>query len=130
MKDPYKSLCMILLISLIGGAVLWQTRTAWAGGVVGDGTPESCTSNAVEAALAGGGAITFNCGPDSITIAANTMVIANGIDVTLEGADLITLDGESARQLFVVNAGASLTLNHITLARGNWFGNGGAIANA
>src|SRR5690242_7898075 len=32
--------------------------------VIGDGTPESCTSDAVVAAVAGGGVITFDCGPD------------------------------------------------------------------
>src|SRR5690349_20359757 len=32
--------------------------------VIGDGTPASCTSDAVVAAVAGGGVITFDCGPD------------------------------------------------------------------
>ena len=36
--------------------------------VVGTGTPESCTSEAVVAAVAEGGVITFDCGPDPVTI--------------------------------------------------------------
>src|SRR4051812_40135016 len=36
--------------------------------VVGRGTPASCTSAAVVRAVAQGGVITFDCGPDPVTI--------------------------------------------------------------
>src|SRR5690349_10423695 len=36
--------------------------------VVGDGTAASCTGEAVIAAVAAGGVITFDCGPDPVTI--------------------------------------------------------------
>ena len=36
--------------------------------VVGTGTAASCTSDAVVAAVAKGGVITFSCGPDPVTI--------------------------------------------------------------
>src|SRR5690606_25115445 len=36
--------------------------------VVGTGTPASCTSEAFVAAVADGGVITFDCGPDPVTI--------------------------------------------------------------
>ncbi len=36
--------------------------------VIGDGTPESCTSAAVVDAVAQGGVITFDCGDDPLTI--------------------------------------------------------------
>ncbi len=36
--------------------------------VVGTGTPESCTEPALDAALAGGHWVTFDCGPDPVTI--------------------------------------------------------------
>jgi len=36
--------------------------------VIGDGTPASCTSQAVVAAVAAGGVITFSCGPRPVTI--------------------------------------------------------------
>src|SRR5690606_40727880 len=35
--------------------------------VVGDGTPESCTADAFIDAVARGGIITFDCGPDPVT---------------------------------------------------------------
>src|SRR6185503_18495996 len=36
--------------------------------VIGNGTPASCTAEAVTAAVAAGGIVTFSCGPDPITI--------------------------------------------------------------
>jgi len=36
--------------------------------VVGDGTPASCTAAALQAAVTTAGVITFNCGPDPVTI--------------------------------------------------------------
>lgn len=36
--------------------------------VIGNGTPASCTSAAVVDAIAQGGIITFDCGPDPVTI--------------------------------------------------------------
>ncbi len=95
-------------------------------GVVGTGTPASCTSSALQTALSGGGLVTFNCGPSPVTIVSNTYVIA--ADTEVDGGGLITLDGEDARQHFLVQPGARLTLRRITLVRGNFF-NGGSIAN-
>jgi hypothetical protein len=64
--------------------------------VVGTGTPESCTSDAFVAAVAQGGVIAFDCGPEPVTIvlretakvfndAANAVVIDGGSKVTLSG---------------------------------------------
>jgi hypothetical protein len=36
--------------------------------VVGDGSPASCTSRAVVRAVRAGGSISFDCGPDPVTI--------------------------------------------------------------
>ena len=36
--------------------------------IVGNGTPESCTAEAFMKAVAHGGKIVFNCGPDPVTI--------------------------------------------------------------
>ena len=76
-------------------------RAAPADAVVGDGTPESCTSNALSAALSTGGTVTFACGAAPYTLLADTYVIENG--VVLDGAGLITLSGEGLRQIFIVN---------------------------
>lgn len=64
--------------------------------VVGDGTPESCTSDAVVAAVAGGGVVTFDCGPDPVTITlTQTAKIFNdkGPKIVIDGGDKVTLSG-------------------------------------
>lgn len=63
--------------------------------VVGSGTPASCTGQAVVDAVAQGGKIRFNCGPDpvTITLGSTAKVFNNRPDVTLDGGGLITLSG-------------------------------------
>lgn len=63
--------------------------------VVGTGTPASCTGAAVVNAVAQGGKIRFNCGPDPvvITLTSTAKVFNNRPDVTLDGGGLVTLSG-------------------------------------
>lgn len=63
--------------------------------VVGTGTPASCTGAAVVNAVAQGGKIRFNCGPDpvTITLTSTAKVFNNKPDVTLDGGGLVTLSG-------------------------------------
>ncbi len=74
--------------------------------VVGDGTPESCTGEAVVAAVAGGGIITFDCGPDPITITLSEPAkIFNdtGPDIVIDGGGLVTLSGDDATRILYMN---------------------------
>lgn len=67
--------------------------------VVGDGTPASCTSAAVVAAVAKGGIITFSCGPDPIVIKlTETAKIVNntGPKIVIDGGGKVTLSGGGA----------------------------------
>jgi hypothetical protein len=62
--------------------------------VIGDGTPASCTSDAVVATVAQGGIITFNCGPNPVTITMTaTAEIVNGSQTVIDGGGKITLSG-------------------------------------
>jgi hypothetical protein len=64
--------------------------------VIGTGTPASCTSAAVVAAVAKGGIITFDCGPDPLTITlTETAKIVNdtGPKIVLDGGGKVTLSG-------------------------------------
>jgi hypothetical protein len=56
-------LAALMLFALVAGTVAMPARVA-AAGTVGDGTPGSCTEAALVAALANGGAVSFNCGAD------------------------------------------------------------------
>jgi hypothetical protein len=64
--------------------------------VIGTGTPESCTSDEVVSAVAKGGIITFNCGPNPVTITmTQTAKIFNdrGPKIVLDGGGKVTLSG-------------------------------------
>ena len=69
--------------------------------VIGDGTPASCTSSAVVQAVAEGGIITFNCGPNPVTIlmTATANVAKTEHSVVLDGGGLVTLSGGGQRRI-------------------------------
>jgi hypothetical protein len=73
--------------------------------VIGTGTPASCTSAAVVAAVAAGGIITFSCGPGPVTIAmtATAKVVNTSAQVVLDGGGLVTLSGGGARRIFYMD---------------------------
>ncbi|MDF5757778.1 hypothetical protein [Spongiactinospora sp. TRM90649] len=119
--------------------------------VVGNGTPASCTSQAVVAAVARGGVIKFSCGSKPVTIAmkATAKVRNTSARVVIDGGGKVTLSGEGVRRILYMNTcDRSLTLTAanctaqstpylsvrgITFARGNATGQqkdgggGGAI---
>lgn len=74
--------------------------------VVGTGTPDSCTSDAVVSAVANGGVVTFSCGPNPVTIKLDaTAKIFNdkGPDIVIDGGGLVTLSGGGARRILYMN---------------------------
>ncbi|HSK02620.1 MAG TPA: hypothetical protein VK932_15310 [Kofleriaceae bacterium] len=74
--------------------------------VVGDGSPASCTSDAVVEAVARGGVITFDCGPAPITITLDrTAKIFNdtGPRIVIDGGGKVTLSGAGARRILYMN---------------------------
>ncbi len=117
----------VFAVSCLG--LLWlalAAAPAHAAGVVGNGTPGSCTDATYAAAMAGGGLVTFNCGPNPVTISVTTKVIGSGETATVDGGDRVILDGGGTLQHFLVLGGGALNLRHITLQHGS-FGDGGAI---
>ncbi len=119
--------------------------------VVGDGTPGSCTSQAVVQAVAAGGVIAFSCGPRPVTIVmtATAKVRNTSAQVVLDGGGLVTLSGDGARRILYEDtcdpaqtwttshcqdqATPALTVENIAFADGNSTGQvydgggGGAI---
>jgi hypothetical protein len=74
--------------------------------VIGTGTPASCTSDAVVAAVAAGGVITFSCGsaPVTITMKATAKVRNNrGPRLVLDGGGKVTLSGGGVRRILYQN---------------------------
>jgi hypothetical protein len=105
--------------------------------VIGSGTPAGCTSAAVVKAVARGGIITFNCGPNPVTITmtATAKVVNTSHQIVLDGGGLVTLNGGGKRQILYMNTcdkkqkwttsdcynqqWPQLTVQNITLKNGN-----------
>jgi hypothetical protein len=73
--------------------------------VIGNGKPAGCTSAKVVKAVAEGGIITFNCGPNPITITmhATAKVVNTSHRVVLDGRGLVTLSGAGKRRILYMN---------------------------
>lgn len=115
---------MTRALILVASAFAAFTATdVYAGGVVTNCTNDTEFSNK----LVGGGTITFNCGTATIVL-SSTKTIADF--TTIDGGDKITLSGDNARRLFIVNLRARLELDNIVIEKGlSKGGDGGAIYN-
>jgi hypothetical protein len=74
--------------------------------VVGDGAPETCTSNAFVDAVARGGVITFDCGPDPVVITLDrTAKVFNDQkpDIVIDGGGKVTLSGAGRVRILYQN---------------------------
>ena len=93
---------------------------------LGAGTVSAATEAELDAALSGGGTVTFAVdGTITVTsekiISADTVLDATGHDVTISGGNNV--------RIFTVTNGVNLTLQHLTLSNGKTSTNGGAIYN-
>lgn len=106
--------------------------------VIGSGTPESCNCDDFIDAVASGGKIVFDCGPDPVTITMDrpAKVFNDSIpDIVIDGGGLITLSGGGRTRILYMNTcdqdqhwttshcqnqdHPRLTVQNITLADGN-----------
>ncbi len=92
--------------------------------VVGTGTPESCTDATFGAAVAKGGVITFDCGPDPATVElASEKVVPNDRETVIDGGGKVTLSGGGKTRLLALRDSyekvtTKLVVQRITLAKG------------
>jgi parallel beta-helix repeat protein len=110
-----------------------SVETASAAGTVGDGTAASCTEAALNAALAGGGNVYFNCGSSPLTIPVTTekVISANTlIDGGANGNNLITLSGGNSKSIFNLQGSIQFSVKNLTLANGFTTEQGAAINNS
>lgn len=109
----------VFITTLALGLIL-MANTARPAGVV-----TNCTEADLRAALAGGGLVTFAC--DGTITLDNT--ITNSSAVVLDGAGhQITLSGNSAVRVFLVNSNVTVAVHNLTIANGDSLG-GSAILN-
>lgn len=110
----------------LGAAALICSLPAYAA-VVGSGTPASCTEAALDAALVGGGVVTFDCGGAPVTIVLTTQKTLT-LPTSIDGGGLITLDGNASVAHFWLNNPVNYTLAGLNLINGSASGGvGGAI---
>lgn len=85
--------------------------------VIGTGTPASCTAAALKTAATSGGIITFNCGSSPVTIpVTSTINLSTTVNTVIDGGGLVTLDGQSAVQIFrYYSANFMVTNTRVTL---------------
>lgn len=104
----------LMLVFAMLNIFIWLPAQAATNVGVGNGTPASCTEAALNAALAAGGEITFNCGNANHTI--NFTNIKNiSSDITIDGGGKITLSGNNATRLFSIIAENTFTLRNISI---------------
>jgi hypothetical protein len=106
--------------------------------IVGNGTPQSCTAEAFRKAVAHGGKIVFNCGPEPVTITLDkpAKVYNDSLpDIVIDGNGLVTLSGGGKSRILYMNTcdknqhwttshcqdqdHPRLTVQNITFADGN-----------
>jgi hypothetical protein len=74
--------------------------------VIGNGSAASCTADAVVDAVARGGIIVFDCGPDPVTIdmTATARVFNNTApEIVIDGGGTVTLSGQQQRRILYMN---------------------------
>jgi hypothetical protein len=93
--------------------------------VVGTGTAASCTEDALRAAVVGRGVVTFDCGPEPVTITMTQEIDVSGdTDVIIDGGGRVTLDANHSSRHFYYYAGwwmqgtVKLVLQRLTLRNG------------
>jgi len=126
-KSSFVVMVLVIFVWMLG-----IKRPLSAAGVVGNGTPGSCTESALTSAISGGGNVTFNCGANPVTITVTSQKTIN-VDTTIDGGGLVTIDGGNNVRIFTIpNAnhltpGSHLTLQNITVANGYSTGVGGGV---
>ena len=103
-----------------------STNAAYGAGIIGNGSSGSCTDAALNAALNGGGSVTFKCGSaaKTILISSEKTISANTV---IDGGNLITISGGNSKRLFNVKPGIRFTVSNLTLADAYTVGQGAAI---
>lgn len=93
--------------------------------VVGTGSAASCAFSQLQAAVAKGGVITFDCGSAPVTIpVTSTLNLRIDTNTVIDGGGVITLDGGNAVEILNFNSPnfqaneTELTLQHISLING------------
>ena len=151
MLRPLSALALVVAVLTVAPSYAEPAPRAAAHRVVGHGTPTSCTAQAFRRAVAKGGVITFDCGPNPVTIVMDKQAEVHNTSakVVIDGGGLVTLSGGGKHRILYQNtcdkrltwttshcndqATPKLVLRHLTFTGGNSTGSleegggGGAV---
>jgi hypothetical protein len=100
------------IAGLLGACSLWLAQGL---PLQAEGSVNPCTEVGFDAALVGGGRITFAC--DGTIPLRSTKIVA--VDTILDASDRqVILSGGQSNRLFIINPGVTLTLRGLTLTAG------------
>ncbi len=113
----------VLLASLVGAPPVYA-----AGGVVGNGTPGSCTEVALETALASGGTVTFNCGGPATINFTSQKTLTTSKDINgYNNGDYVVFSGGDAFALFYLSGPAVFNFDYVTFEHTRQISGGSAL---
>ena len=116
--NPFKTTTRLSRLALLFGVVV-GAQTTQAGGIV-----NSCTQADLQAALAGGGLVTFAC--DGTISLTNTLNIV--ADTAVDGSGRqVAISGNNAVRVFRVNPGIRLALINLSILSGRYVGTNGGL---
>jgi hypothetical protein len=84
--------------------------------IVGDGTPASCTADALQTAATEGGSIVFDCGSAPVTITVTKTIVFTQESV-LDGANRVTLSGGKSARILYLDSAYDQTTPRLTVER-------------
>ncbi|MBU1219334.1 right-handed parallel beta-helix repeat-containing protein [Myxococcota bacterium] len=90
--------------------------------IIGDGTPNSCTEDALVEAAESGGIIKFNCGADPVEISLSNTIVFDS-ETVIDGGGLVTLNGHHNTRIFYLDSDYNTTTPTLTV-QGITFVNG------
>jgi hypothetical protein len=95
----------LLVLGLLTLAPAPASGAPSVGTVVGHGTPASCTGAAFRRAVARGGLVRFDCGPDPVTIRVDRAAAVRTASrkVVIDGGGRVTLDGGGRSRILYVD---------------------------
>ena len=130
----YKLAGFLVLTLLLAASAAAHAATTWTVNTLGDDATTSktvaqtncqsgndyiCTLRDAILAAGSGDTIVFNTDWSAITLGSSLPTISVNLTITGLGASHLTISGNNAYQVFVINSGAIVNISGLTIANGN-----------
>ncbi|MGJ8663976.1 MAG: choice-of-anchor Q domain-containing protein [Marinicella sp.] len=117
--------CLLIFFSIQGKAQIdcsvTTSRSVAGATIIGDGSPGSITTAAIQNALDAGGTILLDQGPNP-TVVNLTSTLTVSQEAVIDGGGLVTLNGQQQRRILLIQNPSNLvftvTIQNLTMAEG------------